>query len=98
MPLLQELLRHTDCLSIHCDLNDTSRNLIGAKELAQLRRGSFVVNTARGGIIVETALAEALKSGHITAAGERSPFKGCVVAGPLHAIHIMVVVIWPSCF
>jgi len=66
---LAQLLEQSDCLSIHCDLNETSRGAVDGAALARMRRGSFVVNTARGGIIVEAALRACLDSGHIAGAG-----------------------------
>jgi D-3-phosphoglycerate dehydrogenase len=54
---------------VSLNLPKTSAPLIGVAELARLRPGSIVVNTARGGIVDEAALAEALRSGHIAAAG-----------------------------
>lgn len=62
---LDELLPRVDALTFHCPLNEHTRNLIGARELALLKPGAFVVNTARGGIIDEQALADALRSGHL---------------------------------
>ncbi|SSB96566.1 glycerate dehydrogenase [Pseudomonas sp. 43mfcvi1.1] len=62
---LEQLLPQIDALTLHCPLNEHTRNFIGARELAQLKPGAFVVNTARGGLIDEQALAEALRSGHL---------------------------------
>ncbi|MCF6759609.1 2-hydroxyacid dehydrogenase [Pseudomonas fragi] len=62
---LDELLPQVDALTFHCPLTEHTRNFIGARELALLKRGAFVVNTARGGMIDEQALADALRSGHL---------------------------------
>ena len=62
---LDELLPQVDALTFHCPLNEHTRNFIGARELAMLKPGAFVVNTARGGIIDEQALVDALRSGHL---------------------------------
>ncbi|NNJ17518.1 2-hydroxyacid dehydrogenase [Pseudomonas putida CSV86] len=62
---LDELLPQVDALTLHCPLNDNTRNMIGAAQLALLKPGAFVVNTARGGLIDEQALADALRSGHL---------------------------------
>ncbi|WP_207283629.1 2-hydroxyacid dehydrogenase [Pseudomonas sp. FW300-N2F2] len=62
---LEQLLPQVDALTLHCPLNEHTRNFIGARELARLKPGAFVVNTARGGLIDEQALAEALRSGHL---------------------------------
>ncbi len=64
---LEQLLPQVDALTLHCPLNEHTRNFIGARELALLKPGTFVVNTARGGLIDEQALAEALRSGHLGA-------------------------------
>ncbi len=63
------LAASSDVLSAHCPLTDETRGIIGAAELAAMPRGSFVVNTARGGVVDEAALLAALESGHIEAAG-----------------------------
>ncbi len=62
---LKDLLPQVDALTLHCPLNDSTRNMIGASELALLKPGAFVVNTARGGLIDEQALADALRAGHL---------------------------------
>jgi glycerate dehydrogenase len=62
---LDELLPQIDALTLHCPLNEHTRHFIGARELALLKPGTFVVNTARGGLIDEQALADALRSGHL---------------------------------
>lgn len=66
---LEELLAAADVLSIHCPLSPETRGLIGAKEIARLRRGAFLVNTARGDIVRKAAVFEALRSGHLAGAG-----------------------------
>lgn len=65
---LNELLREADILSLHVPLTAETRHLIGAKELAQLRDGAIVVNTARGGVIDQVALRAELTSGRIAGA------------------------------
>ena len=62
---LDELLAQIDALTLHCPLNEHTRDLIGARELALLKPGALVVNTARGGLINEQALADALRNGHL---------------------------------
>ena len=62
---LGDLLPKVDVLSLHCPLTDETRNLIGAKELGLMKPGAMLVNTARGGIVDEVALVEALRSGHL---------------------------------
>src|SRR6516225_8869470 len=61
---LEQLLPSCDFVTVHTPLTDETRDLIGAKQLALLRKGARVLNCARGGIINEAALAEALQSGH----------------------------------
>lgn len=60
---LHELLPQVDALTLHCPLNEQTRHMIGARELALLKPGALVVNTARGGLIDEQALADALRVG-----------------------------------
>ena len=62
---LDELLPQIDALTLHCPLNEHTRNFISTRELALMKPGAFVVNTARGGLIDEQALADALRSGHL---------------------------------
>lgn len=66
---LDELLRRSDVVSIHLKLSDESRGLLSAEKLALMKPGSVLVNTARGAIVDEAALAEALRTGLISAAG-----------------------------
>src|SRR5207248_4713896 len=61
-------LPRCDFLTVHTPLTDETRDLIGAAQLARMRRGARVINCARGGIINEEALAEALRSGHLAGA------------------------------
>ena len=65
---LHELLPQVDALTLHCPLNDHTRDMIGAHELSLLKPKAFVVNTARGGLINEQALADALRNGHLAGA------------------------------
>lgn len=67
-PDLASLLPRVDFLTVHTPLTAETTNLIGQKELAAMRQGARVLNCARGGIINEEALAEALASGHIAGA------------------------------
>jgi glycerate dehydrogenase len=66
---LQQLLPQVDVLSLHCPLTEYTRNLIGAPEFALMKRDALLINTARGGIVNETALADALRQGVIAGAG-----------------------------
>lgn len=66
---LEELLRRADTISIHCPLTNETRGLIGAREIAGLKPGSFLVNTARGDIVQKAPVFAALHSGHLAGAG-----------------------------
>jgi D-3-phosphoglycerate dehydrogenase / 2-oxoglutarate reductase len=69
MPDLPALLRGSDVLSLHCPLTAATRHLIDAAALRLLPPGAFVLNTARGGLIDEAALHQAIEAGHIAGAG-----------------------------
>lgn len=65
----EELLRHADFVSLNCDLNPTSHHLLDAAALALLKPTAVVINTARGPVIDEQALIDALQAGRIAGAG-----------------------------
>ncbi|MGI9149402.1 MAG: NAD(P)-dependent oxidoreductase, partial [Chloroflexota bacterium] len=65
---LDDLLRTSDVVSLHVVLTKETRNMIGARELALMKPSAILVNTSRGGAIVEDALAQAINSGHLAAA------------------------------
>jgi D-3-phosphoglycerate dehydrogenase len=66
---LDTLLAEARYVSINCPLSDETRNMIGARELEKMQPGSFLINTARGGIVDESALADALQRKHLAGAG-----------------------------
>ena len=66
---LERLLAESHVVSIHLLLNDETRGLISREKIAGMRRGVILVNTARGAIVDEAAMIDALKSGHIRHAG-----------------------------
>jgi D-3-phosphoglycerate dehydrogenase len=66
---LQNLLAQADFVTVHCPLNAETKNMLGQRELALMQPSAFLINTARGGIINEDALAEALTAGQIAGAG-----------------------------
>lgn len=66
---IAEILPRSDVLSLHVPLTEQTRKLIGAHELALLPKGAILINTARGGLVDEAALAEAVASGHLFGAG-----------------------------
>ena len=65
---LDELLAWSDIVSVHSPLNERTRGLVGRAELQKMKPSSIIINVARGGIIDEAALAEALNSGWVAAA------------------------------
>jgi glyoxylate reductase len=74
---LDTLLTNSDVISLHCNLTEDTRHLIGEKEIRKMKPDAIIVNTARGPIINEAILAKALKEGWIEGAGldvfEREP-------------------------
>lgn len=66
---LDELLASSDVISLHCPLFEETRNLINRDTIAKMKKGVILINNSRGALIDEEALAEALKSGRIYAAG-----------------------------
>ena len=66
---LAELLATSDVISLHLPLTEQTRHMIGAAELASMKRSAILINTARGGLVDEAALAEALTRGTIAGAG-----------------------------
>ncbi|MCJ8738839.1 hypothetical protein PDJAM_G00040460 [Pangasius djambal] len=82
---LQDLLYQSDCVSLHCNLNEHNHHLINDFTIKQMRQGAFLVNIARGGLVDEKALSHALKEGRIRGAAldvhENEPFS--FAQGPL---------------
>jgi (S)-sulfolactate dehydrogenase len=84
---LDELIAGADVISLHVPLVDSTRNLFDASRIASMKRGAVLINSARGGIVDEAALAAALRSGHLGGAAidvfAREPlpasprFEGC---------------------
>lgn len=69
MVTLDELLEESDVISLHCPLDAGTENLINRETLAKMKDGVFLINTSRGALIDEEALAEALRSGKVAGAG-----------------------------
>lgn len=68
LPSLQAVLEASDVVSLHVPDTDRTRNLIGTKELAQMKRGAALINNSRGKVVDLEALAAALRSGHLSGA------------------------------
>lgn len=78
----EEVLRQSDVISLHCPLMDETRDLIGRAEFQMMKRSALLINTARGALIDDEALIDALKNGLIAGAGvdalhEEPPVHGC---------------------
>jgi phosphoglycerate dehydrogenase-like enzyme len=66
---MDTLVRESDILTVHINSNAQTRGIIGEKEFAMMKRGSLLVNTARGAIVSETAMLKALESGQLGGVG-----------------------------
>jgi D-3-phosphoglycerate dehydrogenase len=66
---LVELLTHADVVSLHLPLTDATRGMVNRDFIARMRPGSYLINTARGGLVVENDLRDSLVSGHLAGAG-----------------------------
>ena len=66
---LEHLLSASDVVSLHCPLTKETRHIINAKTLSSMRKGAILLNTSRGPLVDESAVAEALKSGHLGGLG-----------------------------
>src|SRR6185437_12585978 len=66
---LDDIFQSADVISLHCPLQPATRGLINAERISQMKPSAFLINTSRGGLIVEADLAEALNSGRLAGAG-----------------------------
>jgi len=94
--LFEEVLKRADVVSLHAPLNDQTRSILGAAELALMKATALLINTARGGLVDEKALADALKSGLLGGAGvdvlsTEPPREG----NPLLDIHLPNLIVTP---
>ncbi len=82
---LDELLKRADFITLHTPLNDSTRNILNKERLAQCKKGVRIVNCARGGLIDEAALKDAIESGHVAGAAldvfEKEPAENNVLFG-----------------
>lgn len=88
---LDTLLASSDVVSVHCPLNEQSKGMFNAEAFAKCRDGAFFINTARGPIVCEAALRDALESGKLSGAGvdvlDYEPMRGdCVLFGAKNLI------------
>ena len=65
---LDELVRSSDYFTFHCPVNDKTRGIMNAERIQSMKKGARIINCARGGLLDETALYQALKSGHLAGA------------------------------
>lgn len=77
---LDSLITGVDLLSLHIPLMESTRDLLNEKTIAQMKRGSYIINTSRGGVVCEDALYTALERGHLAGAAldvfAQEPYKG----------------------
>jgi D-3-phosphoglycerate dehydrogenase / 2-oxoglutarate reductase len=66
---LEEVLKQADYISLHVPLLSSTKGIIGKEQLAMMKQGAILINTARGAVVDETALIQALESGHLGGAG-----------------------------
>ena len=87
----ETLLEQSDIVSVHCPLNSESENMFDKNAFAKMKKGALFVNTARGGVMVEQDLFDALQSGHLGGAAidtlKVEPMeKGCILMGAKNCI------------
>ena len=93
---LEQVLSQSDVITLHCPLTPETKNLIGRKEIALMKPNVLLINAARGGIVDESALVEALRESRIAGAGidvlsEEPPVKG----NPLLDVHLPNLIVTP---
>lgn len=97
-----DLLSEVDFLSLHCPLNAKTKGMIGEKELKKMKKGAFIVNTSRGGLIDEEALAKSLLSGHLGGAAldvlsKEPPLATNPLLQPLPNLIVTPHIAWSTC-
>jgi glycerate dehydrogenase len=98
---LEDVLTGSDIVSIHSPLTDQTRHLIGAAELGRMKRSAILINTARGGIVDESALADALNGGVIAGAcvdtlSIEPPRRGNPLLGDVKNLYVTPHVAWTT--
>ena len=99
---LHELLPQVDVLSLHCPLTEANHHLIGANELALMKTDAVLINTARGGLVDETALLDALRNHRLGGAAldvleKEPPVNGsALVAANLPRLIVTPHIAWAS--
>jgi D-3-phosphoglycerate dehydrogenase len=88
---LDELLERSDFITLHVPLTDRTRNVLSAEAIARAKKGVRIVNCARGGLVDEAALAEALRSGHVAGAAFDVFAEEPATASPLFGLDNVVV-------
>jgi glycerate dehydrogenase len=83
----REVIAESDAITLHCPLTDDTRSLIGADEFSRMKPHAILINTARGGLVDEMALLDALRAGRIGGAAfdvlsEEPPVQGHVLLAP----------------
>jgi phosphoglycerate dehydrogenase-like enzyme len=96
---LDTLLRTADFVSVNCPLSESTRGLIGARELSLMKPTAYLINTARGPIVQEQALYEALRAGRIAGAGlDVFELEPAAATNPLFALDNVIVTPHGLCF
>jgi phosphoglycerate dehydrogenase-like enzyme len=90
---LDELVATSDFISVNCPLTNGTRDLLGKNEIAKMKNGAFLINTARGGIINEQALLDAVKAGKVSAALDvlvsKTPFEDQTALGLINCERVI---------
>lgn len=92
---LDELLATSDVISLHCNLTEETRHILNKQSIAKMKPNSYIINTARGALVEEAALVEALQSGHLSGAALDTLEKEPYTDG--HLQHVPHLIITPHC-